>query len=70
MFWLAGQGLAPIIAVSSLIVLTFTCVFDYVKIKGDDAMENKKGKIGNFINHILFTMSSNSAVGALLTKAH
>lgn len=70
MFWLAGQGLAPIIAFLSLIVLTITFIIDCVKIKGDDAMENKNGKIGNFINQILFTMSSNFAVGALLTKAH
>lgn len=70
MFWLAEQGLAPLTVISLLIVLTVFCIIDYVKIKGDDAMENKKRNTDKVVTNILFTMSSSLAEDALLTKAH
>ena len=70
MFWLAVQGLAVPITISSLATLFVVAVVKtLLKVKGDDAMENK---VKGFINmglDILYTMSANLAGGALLAKA-
>ena len=69
MFWLAVQGLAVPIIISSLVILFVVAIVrTLLKVKGDDAMEDK---IKGFINmslDILYTMSANLAGGALLAK--
>lgn len=70
MFWLAVQGLAPFLAIASLIVLIVICVVKVRRVdtKGDEAMVNKKREITNVIVEVLYTMSSNIVGGTLLAK--
>lgn len=68
-FWLAEQGVAVQIAISTLVtLLVVNIVQALIKAEGDDAMGNK---LINFVNmglDILYTMSANLAGGALLAK--
>ena len=69
MFWLAVQGLLVPIAISSLIVLfTVSVVKSVIKAKGDDVMGCKVKEVISVNLDILYTMSANLAVGALLAK--
>lgn len=70
MLWLAKQGLVPLIAISSLIVLISSCIMKQIKTKGDDAMGNKSNYTRNIVTETMFAMSGNLAGGALLTKVH
>ena len=70
MLWLAKQGLIPSIAISSLVVLIFTCIMKNKKTIGDDAMVNILKLTRNTVMEIMFTMSGNLAGGALLAKVH
>lgn len=68
-FWLAGQGLAVPIAISTLVTLLVVDIVQaLIKAKGDDAMGNKLINIVNMGLDILYTMSANLAGGALLAK--
>ena len=67
MFWLAVQGLITPIAISSLVALVIVSIVKAVKkVKGDDAMENRKKEFVNTGLDVLSTMSANLAGGALL----
>lgn len=69
MFWLAVQGLVVPIAISSLVVLlTVSAVKVVIKTKEDDAMGSKVKGFMSMSFDILYTMSTNLAGGALLTK--
>ena len=68
-FWLAGQGLAAPIAISTLVTLFVVAIVQtLIKAKGDDAMGNKMINFANMGLDVLYTMSANLAGGALLTK--
>ena len=61
------QGLVAPIAVSSLVALIIvSVVIAMKKVKGDDAMENRKNEFVNAGLDLLYTMSANLAGGALL----
>ena len=61
------QGLVAPIAISSLVALIiFSVVKAMKKVKGDDAMENRKKEFVNTGLDVLATMSDNLAGGALL----
>lgn len=69
-FWLAVQGLVAPIAISSLVALIIVAIVKgLVKVKGDDAMENRIEEFVNMSLDILYTMSANLAGGALLAEA-
>lgn len=69
-FWLAVQGLAVPIAISSLIVLFLVAIVKTVlKLKGDDAMESRVKEFVKMNLDIIYTMSANIAGGALLAEA-
>lgn len=66
-FRLAVQGLVAPIAISSLVALVVVSVVKAMKkVKGDDAMENRKKEFVNTGLGVLSTMSANLAGGALL----
>lgn len=66
-FRLAVQGLVAPIAISSLVALVIVSIVKAMKkVKGDDAMGNRKKEFVNTVLDILFTMSANLAGGALL----
>ena len=66
-FWLAVQGLVAPIAISSLVVLVIVSILKAMKkVKGDDAMENRKKEFVNTGLDVLSTMSANFAGSALL----
>lgn len=67
-FRLAVQGLVAPIAISSLVALVIivSIVKAMKKVKGDDAMGNRKKEFVNAGLDILSTMSANLAGGALL----
>lgn len=61
------QGLVAPIAISSLVVLIIVSVVKAMKkVKGDDAMENRKKEFVNTGLDVLATMCANLAGGALL----
>ncbi len=61
------QGLFAPIAISSLVALVMVSVVKAMKkVKGDDAMENRKKEFVNTGLDVLCTMSANLAGGALL----
>ena len=61
------QGLVVPIAISSLVALIIVSVVKAMKkVKGDDAMENRKKEFVNAGLDVLATMSANLAGGALL----
>ena len=61
------QGLVVPIAISSLVALVIVSnVKAMKKVKGDDAMGNKKNVFVNTGLELLYTMSANLAGGALL----
>ena len=61
------QGLVAPIAISSLVALVIVSVVkEMKKVKGDDAMGNRKKEFVNAGLDILSTMSANLAGGALL----
>ena len=63
------QGLVAPIAISSLVALIIVSVVKAMKkVKGDDAMENRKKEFVNTGLDVLATMSANLAGGALLAK--
>ena len=67
MFRLAVQGLVAPIAISSLVALIIVSLVKAMKkVKGDDAMENRKKEFVNAGLDVLATMSANLAGGALL----
>lgn len=69
MFWLAVQGLAVPIAISSLVVLFAVSVVKIViRTKGDDAMKSNVKEFVSVVFDILYTISTNLAGGALLAK--
>lgn len=69
MFWLAVQGLAVPIAISSLVVLFAVSVVKIViRTKGDDAMKSNVKEFVSVVFDILYTISTNLAGGALLAQ--
>lgn len=61
------QGLVAPIAISSLVALLGVSIVKAMKkVKGDDAMGDKKKEFVNVSLDVLFTMSANLAGGALL----
>lgn len=61
------QGLVAPIAISSLVALIIVSVVKAIKkVKGDDAMENRKKEFVNTGLDVLATMSANLTGGALL----
>lgn len=70
MFWLAGQGLYVLIAISTLITLFIAAIFKtLIRAEGGNAMENKMKNLVSMFWDILYTMSANFAGGTLLAKA-
>ena len=66
-FRLAVQGLVAPIAISSLVALFGVSIVKAMKkVKGDDAMGDKKKEFVNVSLDVLFAMSANLAGGALL----
>ena len=61
------QGLVAPIVISSLVALVIVSIVKSMKkVKGDDAMGNKKNVFVNTGLDLLYTMSANLAGGALL----
>lgn len=61
------QGLVAPIAISSLVALFGVSIVKAMKkVKGDDAMGDKKKEFVNVSLDVLFTISANLAGGALL----
>lgn len=66
-FKLAVQGLVAPIAISSLVALVIVSIVKVMKkVKGDDAMENRRNEFVNTSLDVLLNMSVNLAGGALL----